>query len=179
MKKQEFLRKIKYNSRPVVVDLWAPWCSPCKAMAPGFKEVSQKFSGQVDVLKINADDSPDVMKYLGVMSIPTVIGYAKGEEIVRRTGMQTQGMLEFFFETTLSQKKPAIMPPAPAARLFRTVLGLGIAALGWFVWHSILIAIVGGVVIFTGYYDRCPVFRAIAPRIKNLFQRSKKAEVSE
>jgi len=176
MKKLEFQRKIKYNPRPIVVDLWAPWCSPCKAMAPGFKEVSQKYSGQVDVLKINADDSPDVMKELGVMSIPTVIGFAKGEEILRRTGMQTQGMLEFFFETTLSEKKPAIMPPAPAARFFRTLLGLGVAALGWFVGHSIWIVIVGAIIVFSGYYDRCPIFRAIAPRIKSLFQSTKKVE---
>lgn len=174
MKKLEFQRKIKHNPRPIIVDLWAPWCSPCKAMAPGFKEVSQKYSGQVDVLKINVDDSPDVMKELGVMSIPTVIGFAKGEEILRRTGMQTQGMLEFFFETTLSQKKPVIMPPAPAARLFRTILGLSVAALGWFVGHSIWVVIIGGIVVFSGYYDRCPIFRAIAPRIKTLFQHSKK-----
>ncbi|MCX6054750.1 MAG: thioredoxin domain-containing protein [Chloroflexi bacterium] len=176
MKKLEFQRKIKYNPRPIIVDLWAPWCSPCKAMAPGFKEVSQKYSGQVDVLKINVDESLEVMKELGVMSIPTVIGFAKGEEILRRTGMQTQGMLEFFFETTLSQKKPAIMPPAPAARLFRTILGLAVAALGWFVGHSIWIVIVGGIVVFSGYYDRCPILRAIAPRIKTLFQPSKKVE---
>jgi thioredoxin 1 len=176
MKKLEFQRKIKYSPRPIIVDLWAPWCSPCKAMAPGFKEVSQKYSGKVDVLKINVDDSPDVMKELGVMSIPTVIGFAKGEEIIRRTGMQTQGMLEFFFETTLSQKKPAIMPPAPAARVFRTILGLAVAALGWFVGHSIWIVIIGGIVVFSGYYDRCPIFRAIAPRIKSLFQPSKKVE---
>ncbi|MBA4386113.1 MAG: hypothetical protein C0410_15360 [Anaerolinea sp.] len=175
MKKLEFQRKIKYNPRPIVVDLWAPWCSPCKAMAPGLKEISQKYSGQVDVLKINVDDSPDVMKELGVMSIPTVIGFAKGEEILRRTGMQTQGMLDFFFETTLSEKKPALMPPAPATRVFRTILGLGVAALGWFVGHSIWIVIVGGLVIFSGYYDRCPIFRAIAPRIKLIFQSSKKA----
>lgn len=176
MKKLEFQRKIENNPRPIIVDLWAPWCSPCKAMAPGFKEVSQKYSGQVDVLKINADDSPDVMKELGVMSIPTVIGFVKGEEILRRTGMQTQGMLEFFFEATLSEKKPAIMPPAPATRLIRTILGLSVAALGWFVGHSILIAIAGGIIVFSGYYDRCPIFRAIAPRIKLLFQPSKKAE---
>jgi len=174
MKKLEFQRKIKYNPRPVVVDLWAPWCSPCKAMAPGFKAVSQKYSGQVDVLKINVDESPEVMKELGVMSIPTVVGFAKGEEILRRTGMQTQGMLEFFFETTLSQKKPAIMPPAPAARVFRTLLGLGVAAVGWFAWQSILIVAAGGIIVFSGYYDRCPIFRAIAPRIKNLFTAPKK-----
>jgi thioredoxin 1 len=173
MKKLEFQRKIISNPRPLIVDLWAPWCSPCKAMAPGFKVVSQKYQGQVDVLKINVDESPEVMKELGVMSIPTVIGFARGEEILRRTGMQTQGMLDFFFETTLSEKKPAIMPPAPATRVIRTLLGLTVAALGWFMWDSILVTIAGGIIVFSGYYDRCPIFRAIAPRIKSLFSPSK------
>ena len=173
MKKLEFQRKIKSNTRSLIVDLWAPWCSPCKAMAPGFKVVSQKYQGQVDVLKINVDESPEVMKELGVMSIPTVIGFVRGEEILRRTGMQTQGMLDFFFEATLSEKKPAIMPPAPATRVIRTLLGLTVAALGWFMWDSILVTIAGGIIVFSGYYDRCPVFRAIAPRIKSLFSPSK------
>lgn len=176
MKKIEFQRKIKYNPRPIIVDLWAPWCSPCKAMAPAFKAVSQKYSGQVDVLKINVDESPEVIKELGVMSIPTVIGFAKGEEILRRTGMQTQSMLEFFFEATHSEKKPDIMPPAPATRIIRTMLGLAIAALGWFMWQSLWLVVLGGIVVFSGYYDRCPIFRAVAPRIKNLFQPSTKAE---
>ena len=88
-------------------------------------------------LKINADESNEVMKYLGVMSIPTVIGFASGNEILRRSGMQTQGMLDFFFDATVNQKKPAIMPPAPATRVIRTILGLAILVLGWF-WDRTL-----------------------------------------
>jgi len=64
MKKLEFERKIRNNPRPIIVDLWAPWCTPCKAMAPAFKQVSQNYNGKVDVLKINADESPDVLKAL-------------------------------------------------------------------------------------------------------------------
>jgi len=172
MKNLEFKRKIKTNIRPVVVDLWAPWCTPCKVMAPAFKEVSQNYNGKVDILKINADESPDVMKELQVMSIPTVIGFSNGTEILRRSGMQTAGMLDIFFQATLNGIKPAIMPPAPAARIFRTIIGLGVVLLGWFTSQSILIMVLGGLIIFSGYYDRCPIFKAIFPRIKSIFTRS-------
>lgn len=172
MKNLEFKRKIKTNIRPVVVDLWAPWCTPCKAMSPALKEISQKYNGKVDVLKINVDESPDVMKELQVMSIPTVIGFSNGTEILRRTGMQTAGMLDFFFEATMNGKKPDIMPPAPAARIFRTIIGLGVVLFGWFTGKSILLIVLGGLIIFSGYYDRCPIFRAIFPRIRSLFTRS-------
>lgn len=173
MKKFEFQRRVKNNPRPIIVDLWAPWCAPCRAMEPAFKHASQKYSGRVDVLKINADESPEVMKELGVMSIPTVIGFANGQEILRRAGMQTEGMLDFFFEATFNQKKPAVMPPAPAARVVRTILGVSLLIAGWFMGQSIWLMVLGGLVIFSGYYDRCPVFKAIAPRVKSLFQQSR------
>lgn len=173
MKKLEFQRRVKNSLKPIIVDLWAPWCTPCRAMGPAFKQTSQKYSGQVEVLKINADESSEVMKELGVMSIPTLIGFANGKEILRRTGMQTQSMLDFFFDATLNQKKPAIMPPAPATRMIRTILGLSILALGWFFKQSIAILFIGGLVVFSGYYDRCPIIKALAPRVKNLFLHSK------
>ena len=173
MKKFEFQRKIKNNLRPIIVDLWAPWCAPCRALEPAFKQTSQKYSGRVDVLKINADESPEIMKELGVMSIPTVIGFAHGVEILRRSGMQTQGMLDFFFDATFNQKKPAVMPPAPAARVIRTILGASLLIAGWFIDRSILLMILGGLVIFSGYYDRCPLFKALAPRVKSIFQNAK------
>ncbi len=172
MKNIEFKRRVNNSLRPVVVDLWAPWCTPCKAMAPAIAEISQKYDSKVDVLKINVDESPEVMKELKVMSIPTLIGFAKGNEVLRRTGMQTAGMLDYFFEATMNEKKPDIIPPAPAARVFRTIIGLGVVLFGWFTERSVLLMILGGLIMFSGFYDRCPIFRAIYPRIKSLFTRS-------
>jgi hypothetical protein len=82
-------------------------------------------------------------------------------------------MLDFFFEATFTQKKPAVMPPAPAARVVRTILGVSLLIAGWFMGQSIWLMVLGGLVIFSGYYDRCPVFKAIAPRVKSLFQQSR------
>ena len=170
MKKLEFQRKIKVSRKPVIVDLWAPWCKPCKAMEPTFKEVSAKYAGKVEVLKINADESTDVLQELHVMGIPTVIGFLDGKEIVRKTGYQTAGGLEAMFEAAMSGQKPAVMPPAPIDRLICTLLGAAILVGGWFITHSFIPVVLGAIVVFTGYYDRCPVFKAISAQFKKRSQ---------
>lgn len=167
----EFNQRLKNSPRPVVVDLWASWCAPCRAMEPAFKQASQKYSGQVDVLKINADESPEVLKSLGVMGIPTVIAFADGKEIFRRTGMQSAAALEILFDAALNQRKPAIVPPAPLDRLLRSAIGMILATYGLLNGPSWLLVGLGAVVIFSAFYDRCPIFRAVWPRITALFDR--------
>ncbi len=179
MKRDEFNRRINRNPRPVVVDLWAPWCAPCRAMEPAFKKVSQKYTGQVDVIKINADESPDVLRSLKVMGIPTTISFAKGKEIMRRTGMQSAEALDVIFDAALHERKPAIIPPAPLDRLIRSGAGIIFLVIGWFLGHSILLMAVGGVLIYSAFYDRCPVYRAIVPRLKALIHRSSQMHGSE
>jgi thioredoxin len=172
MKNSEFQKRLNEDPKPVIVDLWAPWCAPCRAMEPAFRQTSQKYIGQVDVLKINADESPEVLKALGVMGIPTVVGFAGGVEILRRTGIQSAEALDIIFDSTLHQRKPAIIPPAPIDRLIRSGVGLAGIALGWFSGQSILLMGIGGVLVFSAFYDRCPIYRAIIPRLATLFQHS-------
>jgi thioredoxin 1 len=172
MKNVEFQKRLAQNSKPVIVDLWAPWCAPCRAMEPAFKQISQKYRDQVDVLKINADESPEVLKALGVMGIPTVVGFAGGKEILRRVGMQSAEGLDILFDATLHQRKPAINPPAPIDRLIRSVVGLALLALGWFWGQSLLIMAIGGILLFSAFYDRCPIYKAIVPRLAAIFRHS-------
>jgi thioredoxin 1 len=173
MKNIEFRKRVFENKKPVIVDLWAPWCAPCRGMEPAFKQTSQKYVGQVDVLKINADESPEVLKALGVMGIPTVVGFAGGKEILRRTGMQSAGALDIIFDATLNQRKPIIIPPAPIDRLIRSAGGLALIVLVWFSGQSILLMGIGGVLLFSAFYDRCPIYKAIVPRLATLFHRAK------
>jgi thioredoxin len=173
MNRTDFYAKLKNAPRPVVVDLWAPWCGPCRAMEPAFKQISQKFTGQVDVLKINADQSPDVLAALGVMGIPTVLAFAKDKEILRRTGMQSAGMLDLLFNAAVNRRKPDIIPPAPMDRTIRTGAGMFMLIIGWFLGWSWPIMGVGAVLIFSAFYDRCPIYRAIIPRLNAMFQKSK------
>ena len=173
MKNSEFQKRLIENAKPIIVDLWAPWCAPCRAMEPAFKQASQKYLGQVDVLKINADESPEVLKNLGVMGIPTVIGFFNGKEVIRRTGMQSAEALDIIFDATLHQRKSVIIPPAPIDRLIRSGAGLAFMVIGWFFGQSILLIGIGGILLFSAFYDRCPIYKAIVPRLANIFQRTR------
>lgn len=171
MKPEEFSNKLQNNPRPVIVDLWAPWCAPCRAMEPALKQMAQKYQGQVDVWKINADDSAELVRALKVMGIPTIIGFMQGQEVIRKTGLQQAEALDILFDATLHQRGAVILPPAPADRWIRSAAGLALIALGLFWSQFWLIAAAGGVVLFSAFYDRCPIFRAVAPRLMELFKR--------
>ena len=69
MKQSAFEFKIRKNQRPVIVEVWAPWCGPCKSMAPYLKKAEQEFAGKVDLWRINADENTDLVKALGVRGI--------------------------------------------------------------------------------------------------------------
>jgi thioredoxin len=171
MKNNEFQRRIKNAAKPVIVDLWAPWCAPCRAMEPAFKQVGQKYYGQVEVVKINADDSPEVIQALNVRGIPTVIAFAGGEEIIRRSGMQPLQGLDMLFEAALNRRKPAVIPPVPIDRIIRSAAGLALIALGWVYGQSLILMGIGGALLFSAFYDRCPIYRAIVPRLLEWFRR--------
>lgn len=170
MNQIEFFNRLNETSKPIIVDLWAPRCAPCRAMEPAFKQTNQKYIDQVDVLKINADESPEVLKALGVMGIPAVVGFANGKEILRRTGMQAAETLDILFDSTLHRRKPAthaldagarVIPPAPIDRLIRTGAGLALMTLGWFYGPSVLLIGMGGVLLFSAFYGRCPIYRLL------------------
>ncbi len=179
MKPEAFYAKLKANRRPVIVDFWASWCSPCRVMAPTLKQITQKYENQVDVWKINADEAPDVLKSLRVMGIPTTIGFAQGQEIIRKTGVQSLESLDILFDATLHQRSAVILPPAPADRWIRSIAGLLLIILGWFLIHSLVIPAIGAVVLFSAFYDRCPFFRAVAPRVMAIFKKPKKSLAPE
>lgn len=140
-------------------------------MEPAIKNIGEKYANQVDILKINADDSEELVKALNVRSIPTVMAYAGGQQIMRRTGMQSKPELEALFEAALNGRKPAVVPPAPFDRVIRTAGGLALIVLGWFYNPSYLLMGIGGVLLFSAFYDRCPIYRAIVPRLLERFQK--------
>ena len=75
------------NSEGVVlVDVWAPWCGPCKMISPIVDEISNDFYGKVKVGKLEADSNRDMVMEMGIRSIPTLIVYKNGQEVERTTG---------------------------------------------------------------------------------------------
>lgn len=78
---------------PTLVDFWAEWCAPCRAIAPILEEIAGEYDGRLNVVKLNADDHPGVVQKLGVMSIPTLILFANGEERARIVGARAKQQL--------------------------------------------------------------------------------------
>ncbi len=175
MEPKAFYKRLKENPRPVIVDLWAPWCMPCRVMEPSLKQMTRKYENQVDVWKINADESPEVLRTLRVMGIPTTIGFAQGQEIIRKTGVQTLESLDILFDATLHQRSTVILPPAPRDRWIRSIAGLIMILLGWSLGHSLIVVAIGAAVVFSAFYDRCPIFRAVAPRLMALIKKHPKS----
>lgn len=64
---------------PVLVDLWAPWCGPCRQIGPTVEEIANEYAGKIKVVKVNIDDNPSVAANYKVMSIPTLLIFNKGE----------------------------------------------------------------------------------------------------
>ena len=91
-----FDRHIAGNDLPVVVDFWAPWCGPCRAMAPAFEQAAAQLAPGIRLAKVNSDEAQDLSARFGIRGIPTLIAFRDGREVARQSGaMQLPALLSW------------------------------------------------------------------------------------
>jgi len=88
-----FEKTVLQSNLPVVVDFWAPWCGPCRMVAPTLDKLAKEYSGKLLVAKVNTDENPEWMMKYGIQGIPTMLFVAGGKIIHRQVGALPEPML--------------------------------------------------------------------------------------
>ncbi len=135
---------------------------------PTLEKLSKEYAGRVDLWEINADDSPELLRKLGVYGIPTLVVFRGGREISRYVGAKPANALKNLFETLSTGGDPGPAALAVKDRILRVGAGLVLAWIGWIMNSNWLLFILGGALMFSAVYDRCPIWRAITSKFREL-----------
>jgi thioredoxin 2 len=89
-----FQREVLRARVPVLLDCWAPWCAPCRMVAPTIDQIARRYSGLVKVGKLNTDENPNITSSYGILNIPTLLIFQNGKLVDRMVGMIPRGEIE-------------------------------------------------------------------------------------
>lgn len=99
-----FEADVLQSDKPVLVDFWAEWCGPCRAIAPTIEEMAQEFDGQVQVVKVNVDESRAIAAKMGIRGIPTLMMFNGGQLAATKVGALTRSQMSEFIKSNIPQQ---------------------------------------------------------------------------
>ena len=97
----ENFESLKNGEKPLVVDFWATWCGPCRAIAPYIEELAKEYDGKIVVGKCDVEENDDIVMEFGVRNIPTILFFKNGEVVDRLVGGQSKSDIQKKFEALL------------------------------------------------------------------------------
>jgi len=97
-----FEAQVLKNTKPVLVDFWAPWCGPCRALGPVLEEVAREYGEKVGIVKVNVDENPETSSRYGVRSIPTIVVIRDGEVRETHVGMLPKNQIAAVLDRNLN-----------------------------------------------------------------------------
>lgn len=97
-----FASEVTTYDKPVLVDFFATWCAPCKALAPVLEDVAKQYAGQVKIGKLNVDDEPNAASHYGIRALPTLLLFKKGNVVEQVVGSVSKSKIEEMIKSHLS-----------------------------------------------------------------------------
>ncbi|MBN3859651.1 MAG: thioredoxin [Neisseriaceae bacterium] len=98
---QNFEADVLKSDIPVLVDFWAPWCGPCRMVAPVLEDISKEYAGKIKIVKLDVEENQQVASQLGIRNIPTMKIYKNGEEVATKVGALGKPQLAAFIDASI------------------------------------------------------------------------------
>jgi thioredoxin 1 len=100
----DFEQQVVQSDLPIVVDFGAPWCPPCRAVAPILEDLAVEFAGCLTIVSVNTDEAPELAQRFGIIGLPTMIVFQQGAEVQRVRGAAPKRVLKEAFEAALARR---------------------------------------------------------------------------
>jgi thioredoxin 2 len=98
----------------VLVDLWAPWCGPCRMVSPVLEQLARRYAGRLKLVKVNVDEAPEVARRFAVQAVPTLLVTHRGQVIARQAGAAPEPALRQWLDNALAAQASSSAPPPPS-----------------------------------------------------------------